>query len=242
VCAAPLYGSRLLQRAVDLGAAFGRMPVLGNRLRPLPERLLGWIARAGRQGSLARLRRHPHGVLRPPLAGNDYLGLRVVTSDGKVHLAPDDLVALARQRLLGMFQEELRQTGRLKLITRRERFTHNSWAHNDPAFIKGTRSTNYLYVHPDDAHGIGIANGAMVRVRSASGEVCLPVSVTSDMMPGSVALPHGWGHRQADGLTVASTTTGVNANILAADGPDAIEPISGMAHFNGILVSVEPLP
>ena len=30
--------------------------------------------------------------------------------------------------------------------------------------------------------------------------------------------------------------------MLAADGPDAIEPISGMAHFNGILVEVTPLP
>jgi anaerobic selenocysteine-containing dehydrogenase len=218
------------------------MPWLGARLRPLPERLLGWIARAGRQGSLAWLRRHPHGVLRPPLTGNDYLGKRVVTADGKVHLAPDDLITLAGQRLPTLFDDERRHTKHLKLITRRERFTHNSWAHNDPAFIKGKRSTNYLYIHPDDARGRGIADGQMVRVRSASGEVCLPASLTPDMMLGSVALPHGWGHRQADGLTVASTTTGVNANILAADGPDTIEPISGMAHFNGILVSVEPLP
>jgi len=82
----------------------------------------------------------------------------------------------------------------------------------------------------------------MVRVRSATGEVCLPASLTSDMMPGSVALPHGGGHTKADGLTVASTTAGANANVLAADGPDAIEPISGMAHFTGILVEVELSP
>ena len=81
----------------------------------------------------------------------------------------------------------------------------------------------------------------MVRVTSATGAVDLPASLTDDMMPGSVALPHGWGHADADGLTVASTTTGANANVLAADGPHAIEPISGMAQFNGILVDVAPV-
>jgi anaerobic selenocysteine-containing dehydrogenase len=237
---APLYGSRLLQSAVDLGAFLGALPGLGRWLTPFSERVLGWIARAGRQGSRPYLRRRPHGVLRLPLAGNDYLGTRVVTADGKVHLAPDDLVALATTRLPALFDEERRYAGRLKLITRRERFTHNSWAHNDPAFIKGKRATNYLYLHPDDARPRGIADGTMVRVTSATGAVCLPASLTTDMMPGSVALPHGWGHQRADGLAVASTTTGANANVLAADGPNAIEPISGMAHFNGILVDVAP--
>jgi anaerobic selenocysteine-containing dehydrogenase len=242
-CAAPLYGSRALQAVVDAGAALGATPLLGDRLDPLPERLLGWLSRAGGQGSLAHLRKHPHGVLRPPCAGDDYLGKRVVTADGKVQLAPADLVALARARLPETFADErLRRAGRLKLISRRERFTHNSWAHNDPAFVKGRRSTNYLYLHPDDARRRGIANGALVRVTSETGEVCLPASVTDDMMPGSVALPHGWGHAKADGLTVASTTTGANVNVLAADGPDAVEPISGMAQLTGILVEVAPVP
>ncbi|MEO6027130.1 MAG: molybdopterin-dependent oxidoreductase, partial [Candidatus Binatia bacterium] len=233
-CGAPLYGSRLLQAALDASAALGRAPFLGAWLQPLPERVLGWLARAGGQGSLAHLRRHPHGVLRPPVTGEDYLGQRVVTPDGKVHLAPDDFVALARERLPATFADERRQGGRLKLISRRERFSHNSWAHNDPAFIKGKRSTNYLYVHPDDAAPRGIVDGAFVRVTSATGEVVLPASLTDDMMPGSVALPHGWGHAKATGLSVASTTTGANVNILAADGPDGLEPISGMAQLTGI--------
>ncbi len=241
VCDAPLYGSRVLQAALDAGEALGRTPGIGAWLSPLPERLLGWLARAGGQGSLDHLRAHPHGVLREPLAGDDYLGKRVVTADGKVHLAPEDLVALARERLPVTFAAERNRAGRLKLISRRERFTHNSWAHNDPAFIKGKRSTNYLYLHPDDARGRGITDGQMVRVRSATGEVQLPASVTDDMMPGSVALPHGWGHAGADGLTVARTTTGANVNVLAADGPDAIEPISGMAQLTGILVDVAPV-
>jgi len=40
---------------------------------------------------------------------------------------------------------------------------------------------------------------------------------------------------------VASQTTGANANLLAADGPDALEYFSGMAKLNGIWVEVTPV-
>jgi hypothetical protein len=55
-----------------------------------------------------------------------------------------------------------------------------------------------------------------------------------------VALPHGWGHQHATGLSVASRTRGVNVNLLAADGPDQLDPASGMAHLTGIPVEVAP--
>ena len=73
---------------------------------------------------------------------------------------------------------------------------------------------------------------------AAAGALEVPVAISADLMPGAVALPHGWGHQAATGLSVASQTRGVNANILAADGPDAIEPLSGMAQFNGIVVRI----
>ena len=66
------------------------------------------------------------------------------------------------------------------------------------------------------------------------------MQLLSDLQPGTVALPHGWGHQHAPGLAVASKTSGVNANLLAADGPDAIERVSGMARLTGILVEVNP--
>jgi formate dehydrogenase len=44
----------------------------------------------------------------------------------------------------------------------------------------------------------------------------------------------------ATGLSVASRTRGVNVNILAADGPERIERLSGMAHLTGIPVDVRP--
>jgi anaerobic selenocysteine-containing dehydrogenase len=93
-------------------------------------------------------------------------------------------------------------------------------------------------MHPEDAYRLGIPEGGMARVESAAGVLEVPVAITLDIVPRAVALPHGWGHQAAPGLSVASKTTGVNANILALDGPDAIEPLSGMAQFNGIVVRV----
>ena len=61
-----------------------------------------------------------------------------------------------------------------------------------------------------------------------------------DLMRGVVAVPHGWGHQHAKGLSHASQTSGVNVNLLAADGPDALEAVSGMAHLTGFVVDVIP--
>jgi hypothetical protein len=66
------------------------------------------------------------------------------------------------------------------------------------------------------------------------------VKLLPELMPGTVALPHGWGHQQATGLRVARRTRDVNVNLLAADGLDGIDPVSGMAQLTGIVVDVRP--
>jgi formate dehydrogenase len=68
----------------------------------------------------------------------------------------------------------------------------------------------------------------------------VPVKLLGDLMPGTVALPHGWGHQHARGLSVAARTRGVNVNLLAADGPEQLERVSGMAHLTGFVVEVTP--
>lgn len=73
---------------------------------------------------------------------------------------------------------------------------------------------------------------------SETGVVRIPMSLLEDLQPGTVAIPHGWGHQRAKGLSVASRTTGVNVNVLAASGPDAVEPLSGMSQLTAIPVDV----
>jgi len=236
-CGSTLFGSRVANGFLGAWSSVGDLPGIGSRVGLTPERLLGLMARAFRVGSLRGLRKDPHGRLLEPNKGDDFLGRRVVTEDGLVDLAPDEFVAAARE-LETAFEAERAQRGKLKLISKRETHSHNSWMHNFPRFVEGKRSTNYLYMNPEDGVRVGVASGAMVEVRSRVASVRLPVQLTDEMMVGAVALPHGWGHQAADGLSVASQTTGVNVNLLAADGPDALEYFSGMAKLNGIWVEV----
>ena len=155
-------------------------------------------------------------------------------------MAPGDLVAAA-EKLEAVFETELARRGELKLVSKREQHSHNIWLHNHPRFVEGKRSTNYLYMNPEDGRKVGVESGGMVEVRSSVASVKLPVRLTDDMMVGAVALPHGWGHQDAAGLSVASKTTGVNVNLLAADGPEHLEYFSGMAKLNGIWVDVRPV-
>lgn len=208
-CNAPLFGSRLFQLALDVGEAAKRMPLIGSKLTPLPERLLGLILRIGKLGGIKIMRGYPHGRKLAPIEGNSYFGKRVVHEDGKIDLAPQQIVALAGERLQESYARALRNLHSFKLITRRERFTHNSWAHNDPAFVKGKRYTNYLYINPKDANSLRLIEGEIAEVSAAAGTVHAPIAITDDMMPGSVALPHGWGHDNAPGLSIASKNVGL---------------------------------
>ena len=99
-------------------------------------------------------------------------------------------------------------------------------------------NTNYLYIHPTDAQTLQLDDGAMAEVSANGQSIRVPTRYDKDFMPGTVSVPHGWGHQQADGLRVARQTGGANVNIIARDGPDSIEPLSGMSQLNGIPVDI----
>jgi anaerobic selenocysteine-containing dehydrogenase len=232
-----LFGSRLAQWTLEQAkrSHSKRNP---QRQPSVPqEAILSLVLRMSGQGSFKRLLRARHGKLRPDHREADFLGSRVVTADGKIHLAPTTLMEQAG-KLAADFEAEKASAHKLKLITRRAVTTHNSWTHNLDEFVAADRSTNYLYMHPDDAKRVGLTDGDIADVESATATVRLPVRMLTDLMPGTVALPHGWGHQHAKGLSVAGKTTGVNVNLLAADGPDRLERVSGMSHLTGIPVEV----
>jgi formate dehydrogenase len=124
----------------------------------------------------------------------------------------------------------------LRLIGMRELRSHNSWMHNSPLLMRGGR-THALRMHPDDAAAAELADGDEARIVSASGELCTPVLVSDEMTPGTVALPHGWGHR--GGWRLANEAGGVNVNQLVPSSPESLERLAGMAHLNGVPVRVE---
>jgi len=231
-----LWGSAVAQRAMEVAkglSSLGR----GDKQPSIPqELLLSGLLRATKQGSFKKLLEEQHGRLRPAHQPGSFLGKRIIHEDGKMHLAPDVLLEQTN-KLEADFELERATKNKLKLITRRAITTHNSWTHNIEDFVSGERSTNHLYMHPDDAARVGIEDGNLADVSSETNTVRVPVKLLSDLMPGTVALPHGWGHQDSK-MGVASKTTGVNVNLLAADGPDKLERVSGMAHLTGILVDV----
>jgi len=239
-CGAPLFGSRLAQGLLTAGRALGRRPRPLGHLRVDSRRLLSGILRAGGAGGFDALVAEPHGRLLAPPAPGTFLGKRVPTPDGRVHLAPRPLRDAAGV-LEAAFEAERRASG-LRLITRRAVRTHNSWTHNLPAFVAPERGwhENHVYLHPRDAAQRGLAEGDLADVTSATGRVRLPVRLCEDLVPGAVALPHGWGHQGAPGLRTASRTAGVNANLLAADGRRGVDPLSGMVQLTAIDVDVRP--
>jgi formate dehydrogenase len=238
-CDAPLFGSRTVQKVLEAAKAFHsrRHPAAQPSLPQ--EALMSLLLRLSGNGGFAKLARERHGRLLPDHEPGSFFERRVAAGEGPIELAPPVLLEQSA-RLDADYELELANRGRLKLITRRHVKTHNSWTHNHPGFVAGSRQTNHLYMHPDDAAERGLAHGDVADVSSATATVRVPVALLADLQPGTCALPHGWGHQGAPGLSVASKTSGVNVNLLAADGPEAVERVSGMARLTGILVEVRP--
>jgi formate dehydrogenase len=162
----------------------------------------------------------------------------IQTEDKRVECFPP-MLAAARERMAAIFRElEAEPRDQLKLITRRDGYMMNTWYANLPRMKRKGRERNFLLMHPDDANARQLRDGATVKVRSPWGERDIELKFDADMMPGVVAINHGWGHTTASGMRVARATAGVNANALLPSGPGTYEPVSNQAHMTGISVDV----
>jgi anaerobic selenocysteine-containing dehydrogenase len=223
----------------------GRDPVeildaLGDR--PWPERNLDFLLRIGNRGdhfgaapgglTLQKLEESPHGIDFGPLEPR--LDQVLATASGRIELTPEAIISD-----LPRLQEAVSQgrNGEAMLVGRRQLRSANSWTHNVEVLMKG-RERCTLEVHPADAERWGLVNGEKALVASAAGKVEVPVEISSDIRPGVVSIPYGWGHgRLGSAMQVAAAHAGVNVNFLS-DG--SIDPISGNAVLNGIPVTVGP--
>jgi anaerobic selenocysteine-containing dehydrogenase len=193
-------------------------------------RLLAAPHRKPRGLSLAKLRAAPHGVDLGPLESG--LPRRLATPDRRVQLAP----AIHLKDLARAAEALHRSSPELVLIGRRHVRSNNSWLHNSQRLVKGKPRCTLL-VHPDDASRRGIADGAIVRLRSRVGEVEVPAEISADVMPGVLCLPHGWGHDRAGiRMAVASRHAGVSINDVIDD--QRVDTLTGTAVLNGTPVEV----
>lgn len=200
------------------------------------ERRLDLMLRLGPYGewagkgdlSLRKLLDNPHGVDLGALEPR--LGEVLRTASGLIELAPPQLMQDV-ERLRGRLEEEPPE---MVLIGRRHLRSNNSWMHNVGPLVGGS-NTCTLQINPTDAERLGLAGQAVVR--SAKGQVTVPVEPTDSIMPGVVSLPHGWGHAGST-QSVAAGHAGVSANALTDE--TTIDVPSGNAVFNGVPVTISP--
>jgi len=79
-----------------------------------------------------------------------------------------------------------------------------------------------VLLHPDDAAAAGLADGQAVVVRSDAGELSGTARVDPGMRRGAVSVPHGY--------------EGANVNMLTNH--HEADPVTGMARYSGVPVSV----
>ena len=216
-------GSRL---AAKLGREFTAMPELQHIIA-------GMLKKSGnREGTTVEsLKAVPHGIdlgaLKPSMSS------RIETSDKQIDCAPAPMLAdMVR------FNRKLLDTApkSLHLIGRRHVRSNNSWMHNYHRLVKG-KVRNQLLMHPEDLASRGLKSGQLVELTSRIGKLTLPVEATTEVMPGVVSLPHGWGHdRKGARLGIANAHAGTSYNDISDE--KYLDAISGNAALNGIAVEV----
>ncbi len=188
----------------------------------------------GRRPAWRDVRAHPHGwVLGPREFGHFRDALR--TPDKKVHVAPPEFIARARE-LLAEPGAQPPVDYPFQLANRRHRHSMNSWLNDLPGLHPSGKGSEVV-IHPDDASRLGIDDGDRVKVHSAVGAVELTASIADLPRPGVIVIDHGWGSRVFDprgGSTPVSF--GVNRNLLVAAEP--VDPLSQTPALNSSYVAV----
>jgi anaerobic selenocysteine-containing dehydrogenase len=196
-----------------------------------PQRLLELALHTGpHRLSIAQIQASPGGIdlgaLRPRLPA------LLRTPDGRIALAPAPLLADLARAVAALDQPP----HDLVIVGRRDVRSNNSWMHNLPILAKGPMRCTAL-VHPQDAARFGLNDGQPVYIRHGARSVQAQLEISTDMMPGVVSLPHGWGHDLAGvRLRVATQRPGANLNALLDE--DRRDPLSGNAVLSGVAVEL----
>ena len=231
---APLLSDKPLLLLARANAILRRLP--GN-LRLTPDHMLRILLFLGKKVSLKQLLAHPEGITLPDHQPGTFLGKRLKKP---INFALERVAAdLPR---LNQYEKSIattvgsHQQDTLTLIGRRSRKSHNSWMHNNPQ-IKQPIS-NSANINPEDAARMSLVSGDRVKVSSDYGAIELPLLITADIMPGVIAVPHGWGHN-ATSNQQSRRLAGENINDVIPGGAEHMEPVSGQAILLTHRVSVE---
>jgi len=202
------------------------------------------------------LKTGPYGVWGGRLLRKDGLSLKRIEKV-KEGIELSELTSVFPERLFtknkrielvpALFKNEMKEVSKLleplssekypfKLIGRRHLRSNNSWMHNLSVLSGGSRKCTVM-LHPDDADQIGVVDKEVVEVSTEQGALEIAAEITEDIMPGTVSIPHGWGHLgKSVKLEVAKQDEGVNVNELMDH--LRLDPLSYNMAFNGHPVAI----
>lgn len=222
------------------------LKILGARLldqpedKTTPEMVLDMAFRGGAYGkegmSIEKLKEHPHGLDLGPL--KTCLQERLQTKDNKLNLAPEFFVADLDRLNKAFFETPQKEEKPFVLVGRRVLRSHNTWTHNSHRLVKGKNQCTLL-LNPENAQTLGIKNGQIVQVSSATGSIEIEAEVSDEIMKNVVSIPQGWGSRKNTNMTVAAAHPGVSINDITD--ASRIDTLTGNAAFSGVPVEVKPI-
>lgn len=155
------------------------------------------------------------------------------TPSGKVEIE-SSLLKTAGEDALPTWQEPpAPEEGQFYLLTGKVA-QHTQFATQNNRYLHDLEPDNALWINPVSASARGVADGEEALVKSASGEVRVPVKVTEAIRPDCVFLAPGFGH------TSKALMTAYGAGVSSSDLHETYtDPVSGGQALSQTFVTVE---
>jgi anaerobic selenocysteine-containing dehydrogenase len=229
----------------DLSRASG-VPFLNHRLLDKVDKLLGLFGSGFTlehlsqylllgKTSLRRLKAKAGGIKFADIHWGEFLAKGLQTNNRKIHLAPDDFIQ-ALPNALAQPPVPSTEFPMLLISGGRRLASYNSWTHNIPALMDKLEG-NWATLNPNDAARLGIAEGDLINISSATGSLEITARISADIREGVVMIHQFWGHVYESGTRTSRKQPGVNVNHLHSD--QVLDRFSGMPVFNGTACRIE---
>ncbi|MEO0339427.1 MAG: molybdopterin-dependent oxidoreductase [Bacteroidota bacterium] len=200
--------------------------------RPNLEQTLDFMLSQGPHGyTIAELKKHPHGIDLGPLMPQP-LAQKLQNENPMIDLFPE----LYQKDFARLAEAPIPEGDQLLLISRRSLRSMNSWLHNSERMVKGPVVCT-AQIHPSDAQKRNVQDGQNVTVKSRIGEITIQAEITEEVGPGTVCIPHGWGHnRPGTAQRIAAQNAGASYADLADQ--EALDELCGNAALSALPVEV----
>ncbi len=161
------------------------------------------------------------------------------TQDGKIQIAADVfLEGLSNLKSLLSELPKERPLNEFQLIGRRHLRSNNSWMHNVEELIKGKNRCTAM-MNTTDAAALNLEDGEMILVKSATGEIEIPVEITKNIMNGVISIPHGFGHnKKGTQLSIASNSNYAGVSVNDITDHNRLDKVTNNAAFSGQVITV----